>query len=131
MKPGPKPCFTIELLSDILAQQALLRDALSPARRAGAAPVARWYVMGSRIPGIFNLGGDLSLFAEKIRARDLGALGWAASHSGAARALIFAPGTIPPGAGGAARQDGGLGGLDGDELAGWMNWLDLVGGGSE
>jgi DSF synthase len=74
MKPGPKPCFTIELLSDILAQQALLRDALSPARRAGAAPVARWYVMGSRIPGIFNLGGDLSLFAEKIRARDLGAL---------------------------------------------------------
>jgi uncharacterized protein involved in propanediol utilization len=28
-------------------------------------------------------------------ARDLGALGWAASHSGAARALIFAPGTLP------------------------------------
>ena len=30
--------------------------------------------MGSRIPGIFNLGGDLSHFAEKIRARDLNAL---------------------------------------------------------
>lgn len=28
-------------------------------------------------------------------ARRLGALGWAASHSGAARALIFAPGTLP------------------------------------
>lgn len=28
-------------------------------------------------------------------ARDLGALGWAMSHSGAARALIFAPGTAP------------------------------------
>lgn len=28
-------------------------------------------------------------------AKDLGALGWAASHSGAARALIFAPGTQP------------------------------------
>lgn len=28
-------------------------------------------------------------------ARDLGALGWAMSHSGAARALIFAPGGIP------------------------------------
>jgi uncharacterized protein involved in propanediol utilization len=28
-------------------------------------------------------------------ARDLGALGWAASHSGAARALIFAPGEMP------------------------------------
>lgn len=29
-------------------------------------------------------------------ARDLGALGWAISHSGAARALIFAPGRVPP-----------------------------------
>jgi hypothetical protein len=28
-------------------------------------------------------------------ARDLGALGWAMSHSGAARALIFAPGQVP------------------------------------
>lgn len=28
-------------------------------------------------------------------AKDLGALGWAASHSGAARALIFAPGAVP------------------------------------
>lgn len=28
-------------------------------------------------------------------ARDLGALGWAISHSGAARALIFAPGEVP------------------------------------
>lgn len=28
-------------------------------------------------------------------AADLGALGWAMSHSGAARALIFAPGTLP------------------------------------
>lgn len=28
-------------------------------------------------------------------ARDLGALGWAASHSGAARVLIFAPGAVP------------------------------------
>nr|WP_232843811.1 propanediol utilization protein [Rhodobacter amnigenus] len=29
-------------------------------------------------------------------ARDLGALGWTISHSGAARALIFAPGHLPP-----------------------------------
>lgn len=28
-------------------------------------------------------------------AKDLGALGWSMSHSGAARVLIFAPGTIP------------------------------------
>lgn len=74
MRPGPKPCFTRALLSDILDQQALLRDTLSSARRGEAGAAVRWYVMGSRIPGIFNLGGDLSHFAEKIRARDLGAL---------------------------------------------------------
>jgi len=70
MRPGSKPCFTPELLTDILAQQQLLRGALSPSRRERGALAARWYVMGSRIPGIFNLGGDLALFAEKIRAQD-------------------------------------------------------------
>jgi DSF synthase len=74
MRPGPKPCFTIDLLSDILAQQALLRGALAPTRGPATSLPARWYVMGSRIPGIFNLGGDLGHFAEKIRARDLNAL---------------------------------------------------------
>ncbi|WP_424813698.1 crotonase/enoyl-CoA hydratase family protein [Roseococcus sp. YIM B11640] len=74
MNPGEKPCFTPDLLADILAQQAMLRDALSPARIAQHGSPLRYYVMGSRLPGIFNLGGDLALFAEKIRARDLPAL---------------------------------------------------------
>lgn len=74
MRPGPKPCFTLNLLSDILAQQELLRGALLPTRRVGGALAARWYVMGSRIPGIFNLGGDLGHFAEKIRTQDQAAL---------------------------------------------------------
>lgn len=39
-------------------------------------------------------------------ARDLGALGWATSHSGAARALIFAPGTLPQGAQALMREAG-------------------------
>ena len=43
-------------------------------------------------------------------ARDLGALGWATSHSGAARALIFAPGTAPP-HGVAALREAGLRGV--------------------
>lgn len=43
-------------------------------------------------------------------ARDLGALGWAISHSGAARALIFAPGDIPV-HGMAALREAGLRGV--------------------
>lgn len=43
-------------------------------------------------------------------ARDLGALGWAMSHSGAARALIFAPGQVPA-HGVAALREAGLRGV--------------------
>lgn len=39
-------------------------------------------------------------------ARSLGALGWTVSHSGAARALVFAPGTIPPDGPDALRRAG-------------------------
>lgn len=39
-------------------------------------------------------------------ARDLGALGWAASHSGAARSLIFWPGRVPRNAKDAMREAG-------------------------
>lgn len=43
-------------------------------------------------------------------ARDLGALGWMRAHTGAARGLIFAPGTVPAGAS-AALLAAGLRGL--------------------
>jgi hypothetical protein len=43
-------------------------------------------------------------------ARDLGALGWLMSHSGAARALIFAPGSLPR-HGMAALREAGLRGV--------------------
>lgn len=74
MRAAPKPSFTPELLNDILAQQQVARDALEHARHSGTEPAFRWYVFGSRIPGIFNLGGDLALFADRIRANDLRAL---------------------------------------------------------
>lgn len=38
--------------------------------------------------------------------RDLGALGWITSHSGAARAVVFAPGTVPRHAAAALREAG-------------------------
>ncbi len=70
-------------------------------------------------------GGDLALLAglasEAARradarrgpgdpvaglARDLGALGHARAYTGAARALVFAPGTVPEGAGAVLREAG-------------------------
>lgn len=42
----------------------------------------------------------------EVLARHWGALGWARSHSGSARALIYAPGTVPEGAAAALRAAG-------------------------
>ena len=66
MKPAGRPSFTPGLLGDIRRFQT------SVDRLFEAAPDAplRHLVLASRMPGIFNLGGDLGLFAEKIRSGD-------------------------------------------------------------
>ena len=48
----------------------MLRADLPPGE---AAPI-KYFVGGSRLPGIYNLGGDLSFFIECIRTRNLEAL---------------------------------------------------------
>jgi len=65
MSPRPRPCFTPELLADILAaQDNLRRDADN----------VDFFVAASDIPGVFNLGGDLSLFQRAVAAKDSAAL---------------------------------------------------------
>lgn len=73
MRPVGKPSFTRELLRDIAEMQHGIRRLF--ADRAGEAekPV-NYYVLGSHAPGIYNLGGDLAHFAERIRAQDRSSL---------------------------------------------------------
>lgn len=55
----------------------LIADGHSWAKHLGvlaASGDVRFGVLGSRFPGIYNLGGDLKLFAEHIRSRDLDSL---------------------------------------------------------
>jgi DSF synthase len=61
MAPNPRPCFTPELLTDILAVQSTIRQAESR---------VDFVVLASDVPGVFNLGGDLSLFHRLASARD-------------------------------------------------------------
>ncbi|MGG5807633.1 crotonase/enoyl-CoA hydratase family protein [Falsiroseomonas sp. CW058] len=68
MRPQGRPCFSPALLADLRAMQGALA-----ARPDTAAPL-RHVVTGSAVPGIYNLGGDLALFAELIAARDLASL---------------------------------------------------------
>lgn len=65
MRPGDRPSFTPELLSDLASMQRGLIGMF----RGGATPI-RYYVLASELPGIFNLGGDLTVLADCIRIRD-------------------------------------------------------------
>ena len=69
MQPQGRPSYTPGLLRDLTAMQASIRR-LFAQRIDDAEPPFRYFVVGSRVPGIFNLGGDLGLFIEKIRRRD-------------------------------------------------------------
>ncbi len=59
-------CFTMELLHDMKAMHRAVRDLDKTTRQTGGDPLL-YVVSASRIPGIYNLGGDLALFAQKIR----------------------------------------------------------------
>lgn len=61
MSPTSRPCFTPELLADILAQQ----DAITREPQA-----VDFFVVASGVSGIFNLGGDLHLFRTLAEAKD-------------------------------------------------------------
>jgi DSF synthase len=69
MRPRGRPSYNPDLLEDFHAWQRgiLARFADNPSE-------LRYLLLGSRTPGVFNLGGDLNLFAAKIRERDRGAL---------------------------------------------------------
>ena len=67
MRPKGRPSFTPSLLRELIA----LRRSLQGAHSAPySPPPPRYFVGGSRLPKIYNLGGDLSFFAERIRAGD-------------------------------------------------------------
>ncbi len=69
MKPSGRPSFTMGLLSDMRAAQRWVETVFAEIPESGEASM-RYVVMASRMPGIFNLGGDLPLFVELIRAKD-------------------------------------------------------------
>jgi DSF synthase len=66
MCPEGRPSFNPELLQDLQAVQDGMEE--MGAEREDA---LRYLVLGSRFPGVFGLGGDLGLFVDKIRDRDL------------------------------------------------------------
>jgi DSF synthase len=69
MRPGERPSYNLDLLEDFHAWQRGIIAAFENRPND-----LRFLLLGSRTPGVFNLGGDLDLFAAKIRDRDRQAL---------------------------------------------------------
>jgi DSF synthase len=74
MKQRGNPCFNLRLLKDIRAFGNELAANGGHVEFEGAMHKVDYYVAGSRVPRVFNLGGDLALFLLLIRARDRDAL---------------------------------------------------------
>jgi DSF synthase len=69
MKPEGRPSYNPDMLADFHSWQ----DGIT-AKFGEDGTDLRYLVLGSRFPGVFSFGGDLRLFAQKIRQRDREAL---------------------------------------------------------
>ncbi|HUG78051.1 MAG TPA: crotonase/enoyl-CoA hydratase family protein [Burkholderiales bacterium] len=72
--PRGTACYSLGLLKDILAHDQRLAANRGRVEIEGTTHEVNYYVTGSRVPRVFNLGGDLALFVLLIKARDRDAL---------------------------------------------------------
>jgi DSF synthase len=72
--PRGTACYSLGILKDILEHDQKLVANGARVEIEGAMHQVNYYVTGSRIPRVFNLGGDLALFVLLIKARDRDAL---------------------------------------------------------
>jgi len=69
MTPTLRPAFNPLLLRDLQKWQQEIRRVF-----AGEDSELQYIVLGSRVPGVFNLGGDLGVVADMVEKRDLDGL---------------------------------------------------------
>lgn len=68
--PSPRPNFNPELLQDLDRYCQFLAHSGGSIDCQGQPAALEYAVLASKIPGVFNLGGDLSLFTRLIEAHD-------------------------------------------------------------
>jgi len=73
MRPAGPPSFTPTLLRELISMRRMLQRMFANLPPGEATPI-KYFVGGSRLPSVYNLGGDLGFFIKSIRARDLDAL---------------------------------------------------------
>lgn len=73
MNQTGRPSYTYSLGAEVQEVQDWITDNYAFAANGGPDDL-RYFVCGSKTPGVYNLGGDLRHFAENIRRRDLPAM---------------------------------------------------------
>lgn len=68
--PGPRPNFNPKLLSDLDRYCRFLTGTAGTVNHDGEEAPIEYAILASNVPGVFNLGGDLSLFTELIDRHD-------------------------------------------------------------
>ena len=74
MNPAPRPSFGARLLLDLQSFINEIIDSHGKFYESGQLHTINYAVLASKIPGVFNLGGDLSLFRGAILNQDRGQL---------------------------------------------------------
>ena len=85
LRPDGVPSFTHGILRDLADMQRSIKRMFADTAAESDRPI-RHFVVGSRLPGIFNMGGDLGFFADRIRAGDRDAL---AKYAGACIEVVY------------------------------------------
>jgi len=70
LAPHSRPCFNLDLLNELRTFQHTVEMVNNAPDPSGESLPIRYLILGSTVPGVFNLGGDLSLFSRLIQARD-------------------------------------------------------------
>jgi DSF synthase len=70
MNPVPRPCFNKTCLNDLLQHHTNLQNTNGKIFSQGNSQQVNYLVLASSVDGVFNLGGDLSVFRTLIQAQD-------------------------------------------------------------
>ena len=75
MNPRPRPFFNPQILSELSAYVDTIENGAGRMTNAqGESGPLHYAVIASKVPGVFNLGGDLSMFRGAIQRRERTAL---------------------------------------------------------
>ena len=66
MKPKLRPVFNLQLLGELRTFHASIQQQTGVVVNNGHETAINYLVLGSKVPGVYNLGGDLAIFREAI-----------------------------------------------------------------